>query len=157
MGSFCAKLTYVSVVDMPTSQQKLHTAMSYAMAHRPSVGGFPFLAECLRQAGVEKNIWLLPGAQSIYLMKEGNGVQQGTPLVSGMSDIPVFDKEALITALRIDQKGESTFPEFLSASWNAGVGSYEVDFIARTVTYRGIRGEEYIESYPPVEIGDMHI
>lgn len=142
---------------MNTSQQKLHTAMSYAMAHRPSVGGFPFLAECLRQAGVEKNIWSLPGAQSVYLMKEGNVVQQGTPLVLGMSDVPVFDKEALVVALRTDQRGESAFSEFLSASWNAGVVSYEVDFIARTVVYRGVRGEEYMESYPLVEIGDMQI
>ena len=29
---------------------------------------------------------------------------QGTPLVSGMADVPAFDREALIRALRADQE-----------------------------------------------------
>lgn len=48
-------------------------------------------------------------------------VKQGTPLISGTMDVPAFDGEALIRALRRDQAGESTFPEFLEASWRAGV------------------------------------
>jgi uncharacterized protein YbcV (DUF1398 family) len=39
---------------------------------------------------------------------------QGVPLVSGAVDVPAFDRDALIVALRIDQAGESTFPEFRS-------------------------------------------
>lgn len=77
---------------------------------------------------------------------------QGAPLVSGIEDVPAFDQNALIAALRIDQAGKSTFPEFLAASWRAGVVSYEVDFAARTVAYRGCNGEEYVESYPAVKI-----
>jgi uncharacterized protein YbcV (DUF1398 family) len=80
-------------------------------------------------------------------------VIQGEPLVSGMADIPAFDREGLIRALRTDQAGASTFPEFLAASWRAGVVRYEVDFAARTVTYFGCNGEEYVEAYPAVEIG----
>jgi uncharacterized protein YbcV (DUF1398 family) len=137
---------------MNSLQEKLQTAMQFAMANRPTVGGFPFLAECLRQAGVEKNIWTLPGAQSIYVMGDGVVVQQGTPLVMGMVEVPVFDESALITALRTDQAGQSTFPEFLLAAWNAGIIGYEVDFSARTVAYTGARGEQYIESYPAVEV-----
>jgi uncharacterized protein YbcV (DUF1398 family) len=67
-------------------------------------------------------------------------------------DVPVFDREALIAALRIDQAGKSTFPEFLEASWRAGVVRYDVDFAARTVAYLGCNGEQYIEAYPAVEI-----
>jgi uncharacterized protein YbcV (DUF1398 family) len=78
---------------------------------------------------------------------------QGKPLVTGAVDIPAFNQEALITALRVDQAGESTFPEFLDATWRAGVVRYEVDFTARTVAYLGCNGEEYIEAYPAVEIG----
>jgi uncharacterized protein YbcV (DUF1398 family) len=48
--------------------------------------------------------------------------------------------------------GESTFAEFLASSWRAGVVRYDVDFLARTVGYYGCNGEEYIESYPAVEI-----
>ena len=76
----------------------------------------------------------------------------GTPLVTGTADIPPFDREALIKALRTDQAGQSTFPEFLAASWRAGVLRYDVDFAARTVAYYGCNGEEYIESYPAVEV-----
>jgi uncharacterized protein YbcV (DUF1398 family) len=134
-------------------QQKLQSAMAYAMKNRPKVGGFPFLAECLRKAGVEKNIWSLPSAQSIYITKEGSLVKPGVALASEMTPVPDFDKEALIKALRTDQAGESTFLEFILSAWNAGVVSYEVDFIERTVSYRGALGEEYVESYPKVEVG----
>ena len=77
---------------------------------------------------------------------------QGPALITGTVDVPIFDQEALIKALRIDQAGKSTFPEFLDASWRAGIVRYEVDFVARTVAYLGCNGEEYIETYPAVEI-----
>jgi uncharacterized protein YbcV (DUF1398 family) len=83
---------------------------------------------------------------------DGPVVTVGTPLVTGTSDVPAFNREALIVALRTDQAGQSTFPEFLAASWRAGVVRYDVDFAARTVTYCGANGEEYIEGYPAVEI-----
>lgn len=51
---------------------------------------------------------------------------QGTPLVSGTADVP-FNREALITALRSDQAGRSAFPEFLAATWRAGVVRFDVD------------------------------
>lgn len=79
-------------------------------------------------------------------------VMQSQPLVSGSADIPAFDREGLIRALRIDQAGESTFPEFLTASWRSGVVRYDVDFERRTVTYYGCNGEEYFESYPAVDV-----
>jgi uncharacterized protein YbcV (DUF1398 family) len=77
---------------------------------------------------------------------------QGTPLISGAADVPQFDQQALTTALRIDQAGKSTFPEFLLASWYAGVVRYDVDLTARTVTYYGCYGEAYVEQYPAAEV-----
>jgi uncharacterized protein YbcV (DUF1398 family) len=122
------------------------------MAMRPKIGGFPVLAEILRQAGVQKNTWHLPSCQSIYIMENGAVVQQGQPLVTGLHDIPTFDQDALIAALRTDQNGLSTFPEFLQAAWEAGVVGYDVNFINRQVTYYGIAGEKYIEAYPAIGI-----
>jgi hypothetical protein len=58
----------------------------------------------------------------------------------------------LIRALRIDQAGNSTFPEFLTSSWRAGVVRYDVDFTARSVAYYGCNGEEYIEEYPAIDV-----
>ncbi len=137
---------------MSKAIENLRAAQQRAMAIRPKVGGFPYLAEALRQAGITRNIWFLPACQSLYLTKDGPVVAQGTPLLSGMGDVPCFDQAALITALRTDQAGEGTFPEFLAASWRAGVVRYEVDFAARTVAYYGCQGEEYVERYPMVEV-----
>ena len=138
---------------MSKATENLEAALKRAMAGRPRVGGFPYLAETLRRAGITRNIWSLPACQSLYLTNDGPVVSQGTPLVTGIMDVPVFNRETLIRALRTDQAGESSFMEFLEASWRAGVVRYDVDFAARTATYYGCAGEEYVESYPLVEIG----
>jgi uncharacterized protein YbcV (DUF1398 family) len=137
---------------MSTAIDNLQAAQQRAMAIRPKVGGFPYLAETLRRAGVTRNVWFLPACESLYLTEQGPVVTQGTPLVSGTVDVPPFDREALITALQTDQAGQSTFPEFLAATWRAGVVRYDVDFTARRVAYYGSRGEEYIEDYPAVHV-----
>jgi uncharacterized protein YbcV (DUF1398 family) len=137
---------------MSRATDVLQAAQQRAMAGRPRVGGFPYLAETLRRAGVTRNLWFLPACQSLYLTKEGPVVTQGTPLVSGTIDVPPFDRDALIKALRTDQSGNSTFAEFLAATWRAGVIRYDVDFLARTVAYYGCNGEEYIENYPSAEV-----
>lgn len=137
---------------MSKATDTLRAAQQKAMSIRPKVGGFPYLAEVLRQAGVKQNVWSLPSCQSIYFMGGSSVVQQGTPLVDGVADIPPFDKAALIKALRTDQAGESTFPEFLKSIWVAGVIWYQADFEKRTVTYGGASGETYVESYPEVKV-----
>lgn len=137
---------------MTNAIENLRLAQQRAMAGRPRVGGFPYLAETLRRAGVARNLWFLPACQSIYLTDKGAVVMPGTPLVSGAEIVPPFNQEALVAALRRDQAGESTFPEFLMASWKAGVVQYDVDFIARTCTYYGLDEQKYIESYPAVNI-----
>ncbi len=124
-----------------------------AMMIRPKVGGgFPCLAETLRRAGVSRNFWFPPACQSLFLTNDRLVVTQGTPLVTGTMDVPPFNREAPISALRTDQTGGSTFAEFLAASWRAGVVRYDVDFTAQTAAYYGCNGEEYVEAYPVVEI-----
>jgi len=132
---------------------KLRAAQERALAVRPKVGGFPYLAEALRRAGIHRNIWFLPACESLYLTDAGPVVMQGTPLLSGAADVPAFNQEALVRALRTDQAGQSSFPEFLDASWRAGVVRYEVDLIERTVTYYGCNDDDaYTERYAAVEI-----
>ena len=139
---------------MSKAIDNLNEAMTRAAAIRPRVGGFPYLAEALRQAGVTRNVWSLPSCQSLFLTREGPVVMQGSPLATGALDVPAFDEVALIKALRIDQAGESTFPQFLDASWKAGVVRYDVDLEARTVAYQGCNGEEYVEAYPAVSLSE---
>jgi uncharacterized protein YbcV (DUF1398 family) len=120
---------------MSKAIENLEAAQKHALTIRPKVGGFPYLAETLRRAGVTRNVWSLPACQSLFLTSNGPVVTQGQPLATGTVDVPPFSREALISALRTDQAGESTFPEFLAASWRAGVVRYDVEFIARTVSY----------------------
>lgn len=138
---------------MSKAIDNLMGALKRGEAIRPRVGGFPYLAEALRQAGVTYNVWSLPSRQSVFLTAEGPVVMQGAPLVTGAHDVPAFDESALIQALRIDQAGDSTLPEFLDACWRAGVVRYEVDLEGRTVSYQGCGGEEYVEEYPAVSLG----
>ena len=137
---------------MSKAIDNLQAAQQQAAAGRPKIGGFPYLAETLRRAGVTRNLWFLPACQSLYLTRDGPVVTPGKPLVSAISDVPAFDRAALIAALRADQAGKTAFPEFLAASWAAGVIRYDVDFAAHTVAYYGCQGEEYVESYPAVEL-----
>lgn len=133
---------------MSKAIEKLEAALKQAVAGRPPVGGFPYLAETLRRAGVTRNIWFLPACQSLYLTKDGPVVIQDRPLISAMADVPSFNQEGLVQALRTDQAGDSTFREFLAASWQSGVVRYDVDLVGRSVTYYGCNGENYIENYP---------
>jgi uncharacterized protein YbcV (DUF1398 family) len=137
---------------MSNATDNLQAAFQRAVVSRPTVGGFPHLAETLRRAGVTRNLWHLPACQSLYLTEQGPVVMQGQPLITGTFDVPPFDREALIQALRTDQAGQSTFPEFLSSAWRAGVVRYDVDFARRVVTYYGCDGGEYAEFYPAVEL-----
>lgn len=137
---------------MSPAVQNLTAAFERAFSLRPATGGFPYLAEVLRQAGVRRNIWHLPAAEALYLTELGPVVQLGQPVASGMVEVPAFRQDALVTAIRRDQAGLSTFPEFLAAAWQAGVIGYEADFVARTVVYRGANGEQYLEPYPAVAL-----
>jgi uncharacterized protein YbcV (DUF1398 family) len=57
----------------------LQAAMQRAMAGRPKVGGFPYLAETLRRAGVTRNLWYLPACQSLYLTEHGRSCSSERP------------------------------------------------------------------------------
>lgn len=137
---------------MSNIKERIVEAYKWAVANRPKNNGYPYLAETLRQVGVIRYVYNLPSCQCIYFTEEGNVANRGEVLGSGMSDVPVFDREAFIDVLRTSQRGESTFPEFLKGSWETGVISYEADLMARKVSYYGAGGEVYVEDYPAVEV-----
>lgn len=73
---------------MSAAIDNLRAAQQRALAGRPRVGGFPYLAETLRRAGVTHSQWFLPACESLYLTKDGPVVTQGTPLLSSTVDVP---------------------------------------------------------------------
>lgn len=135
---------------MSTALLNLQAAQRDATANCPAQQGFPYLAETLRRAGVRTNTWWLPSMQSLYLTDLGPVLIQGEPLIHGMSDVAPFDHDSLIEALRADQAGETTFPEFAAAAWRAGVLHYVVDLDGRTCSYFGLNNASYSERYPAV-------
>jgi uncharacterized protein YbcV (DUF1398 family) len=137
---------------MSTLTDTIHNAQRRAAEIRPAVGGFPVVAEVLRQAGVRRNERTLPAGQNVYVTDTGAAIEPTVSLVSELSDVPAFDRDAVIDAIRADQAGHTTFPEFLAAIWAAGVTGYVVDLDQRTVTYSGIDDKTYVESYPAVEV-----
>ena len=67
---------------MSEAIENLEAAQRKAMAIKPKVGGFPYLAETLRQAGVTRNIWSLPSAQSLFITNLGAKLTVDLHLVS---------------------------------------------------------------------------
>lgn len=129
----------------------LQAAQRDAILNRPAVNGFPHLAETLRRAGVRTNTWWLPAMQSLYETDYGPVLDQGVPLIDGVAEVPAFDRTALVTALRADQAGQTSFREFAAAAWRAGVLRYVVDLENRTCTYFGLHDQTYMEHYAAVE------
>jgi uncharacterized protein YbcV (DUF1398 family) len=127
-------------------------AQQRARAVRPDIGGFPYLAEALRQAGLVTVRCVVPSMTTTYLFDDGAVVAQGTPLVDALAEVPAFDRQAVVAAIRADQAGRSNYPTFLADIWNAGVTDYEVDLLRRTCTYHSISDLAYVETYPAVDL-----
>lgn len=134
--------------------ERLKNAMNRLERVKPETGSFPYLAECLRQEGFVKNSWHLPSGDSFYFSGEEVLVVPGKALIDQATPCPAFSEEKLIKALRADQAGQTTFTEFLMATWESGIVNYEVNFRERTVTYYGSNNEEYKEAYPEVELNE---
>jgi uncharacterized protein YbcV (DUF1398 family) len=135
---------------MKSTKERIADAYQWAMANRPKVGGFPYLAEALRQAGVMRYVYTLPSGQCIFFAHDGKVATQADVVAQGMLEVPVFNQDAFIQILRKSQDGDMTFPEFLKGSWETGVVQYEADLLARKVSYFGVAGESYVEDYPEV-------
>lgn len=137
---------------MSSAIANLQAAHERAAALRPQAHGFPYLAEVLRQAGVSTYHHSIPSGTTFYVTEAGPVVMQSDPVVQGMADVASWNEDALVAAIRTDQSGSSSYPQFARSCWEAGVVHYDVDLQRRTCTYSGVAGEQYVESYPQVEL-----
>lgn len=137
---------------MSSSMTAVQAAQAEAAANRPRQHGFPTLAATLRRAGVRRYECRLPSMQMTYGTALGMVVDQLEPLIRGMVEVAPFDRDALVAAIRADQAGVSTFPEFARAAWHAGVVGWTVDLDERVCTYFGWDGRSFAERYPDVDL-----
>lgn len=136
---------------MPTIIEAIDAAARGAAA-RAKIGGFPYVAESLRAAGVTKYLFDVPSTTVIDVTDDGAVLRPGQLIRTEQTVVHSFDSDRLVAAIRIDQRGESTFPAFVEQTFLAGVVRYEVDTAARTCTYIGGNGESYVEEYPAVDL-----
>jgi uncharacterized protein YbcV (DUF1398 family) len=139
-------------MQMTDLTRAVSTAQTRALAVRPVVGGFPYLAEVLRQAGIRTVRCVVPSRTTTYVFAEGAVIDQANPQVDALAPVPAFDRDALIAAIRADQAGLTTYPTFMADIWNAGVVDYEIDLRRRTCSYHSTDGQAYVEHYPPVAL-----
>jgi uncharacterized protein YbcV (DUF1398 family) len=137
---------------MSTAVATIEAALERGAVIRPAVGGFPYLAASLREAGVSNVRVAVPSNAFVYLTADGSVLIQRAPIAAGVVDVAPFDEGAVVAAIRADQAGELAFPDFMAAIWAAGVLAYEVDLAASTCTYRGADGSAHVESFDVVQI-----
>lgn len=83
---------------MSTAIEIIEQAIQKGINHRPQIGGFPYLAEALREAGVTINEWILPCCQSLYQTNSGAVIFPHPSLITTATDIPTFNQDLLIQA-----------------------------------------------------------
>lgn len=117
---------------------------------RPTTNGFPYFAEALHAAGITTVENCIPAGVSVYHLERGAVASSCEPIVESLTAVPDWDATKLIAAIRTDQAGRSTYPQFLRGAWNAGVIRFRVDLNDRTCTYFGTSPHTYTETYPAV-------
>ncbi|MGK8665322.1 DUF1398 family protein [Serratia marcescens] len=113
-------------------------------------GRFPYFADVLYRAGVLSNTWCLPSGNSLYVTRKGPVNVTGEPLAVRSIKPAPFNERALYLAIQEEKNGNVAFRDFLRMLWGAGVVSYTVDFVLRTVTYYGVEGDACKTHYPSV-------
>ena len=64
---------------MSAAIEIIEHAIQKGMNLRPQIGGFPYLAEALREAGVTLNEWILPSCQRLYQTNKGSVIFSESP------------------------------------------------------------------------------
>lgn len=82
----------------------IDVANAHAMAVRPPVGGFPYLAEAMRAAGVEKYLFDVPTMTALYLTDQGDLIRPGRTYMDA-SPLPATDRSDGITVLHSPRRG----------------------------------------------------
>jgi uncharacterized protein YbcV (DUF1398 family) len=109
---------------------------------------YPKIFNALKDAGVESYDADVASHEIIYRGHGETCVEASPHAANHLAISALFDQDGVQRAIRRNQNKQSNFAQFLSDIAQAGVQRYRVDMNARTVTYIGIRAEEYVEKVP---------
>ena len=110
---------------------------------------YPRLFEALKQAGVSSYEVFLESYDAIY---QGNFESWKEPAPEGFKPLiiaKVFNKEAVLKALKERQNNLTSFVTFLEDMAKAGVKHYQVDMAQAKVTYYGENDQDYYSEFVP--------
>ena len=109
---------------------------------------YPKVFDALKAAGVEYYETVVPRHEITY-HGAGGQLKEGAP--DGFQPVQAadqFNQPGVRAAILRTQRRETDYPQFLREIAAAGVHTYRVDMKDRTVSYKGARGELYVETVP---------
>lgn len=109
---------------------------------------YPKIFDALKDAGVD---YYETDVATHVIVYHGGGewVTEAPPAGFGqVSPNASFDAAAVKLAIQRNQHKLTNYTTFVREIAAAGVNRYRVDMAARTVAYRGSRGNEYVEKVP---------
>lgn len=128
-------------------QHTISTIEWAASASKDGTAHFGDIVQALVQAGVESYHADYRAGRTTYYLPDGD-THTVTLEIAASGIAEKFDAAAIIAAIKVSQRGEVKYPEFLSLSSAAGCVGYIVWLAGRHVTYFGRQGETHVERFP---------
>lgn len=108
---------------------------------------FPEVVRRMLEAGVESYLVDVARAEDVVYLRDGSTLTVNMDMALD----PVADnfaELAVVEAIRVAQKDEIRYPEFMRRASAAGVVAYWAFLIGRKVIYFGRKGEFHVEHFP---------
>lgn len=115
---------------------------------------FPERVKSLIEAGIQHYYVDLIALQTTYYASDESMYTAKLPYPNPPARGEVFSKKEVIEALRAIQRGEISYPDFLTHIIKAGVINYTAFLLGKQVHYLGAKGEIYIEHFPQRDHND---
>lgn len=109
---------------------------------------FPQVVQRLVGAGVKSYNADLVKLRNTYYDGNGEAYDEALPLKEGPAIAPGFDAAAVAAAVKLIQRGEIGYAEFLRRIMMSGCSHYEVFIAGRKAMYFGRDGDFYTEPFP---------
>jgi uncharacterized protein YbcV (DUF1398 family) len=129
----------------------MREAMKIAVEKARSVAAdYPAFVKMLAEAGIQSYRANVAAHTITYLHAKGETYIERWPESPGpQRQTPnPFNEAGLKAAILDSQRKKIDYPTFMNLIWASGVTQYEVELSARQITYRGAKGETYVERIP---------